>query len=874
MKISFLFTIFTLTSITLFSQTSTKSIQEYFVSDAKGNKISQGFTYLSSFNDFGVAVCAVGGIKQYGDYGSIINGKYGLIREDGTFVLNPTYSYIEDFDAKSKRYLFTNDQKWGMLDENGKIIVNPEYDYIETPYYAPKKFIAKKTGISAQIIDHTGKPIDKTYQEISSFDYGFQTVLNGQTGIISNDGKEILPNIYNSITSVTKKIFVVEDFQGNKFLVDDNNVQLTQSKYSDFKIVYDGGFAYGNPIAYIAAINGKFGLLDTKFNIKHPFTKEDMNGLFVNNTTLIQFISNGKFGLLDLAGKEVVKPIYNSISVVLDKILIVSKGGKTNEWGGIDDAKYGVIDENGKERLKLVYDDVQLYYQNILSLKLKDKWYAFDKNLTKVFDEGYALIEQASENSIIVNKGGQDKDYSFSGGVYGVYTLTGEIIIPLNYEHIISHGYGLDQVFLAKKNGKYGVINLDGKVILEPTYEELNCLNEVCMVGKYEEKSTEMKYGLLYCDVNESYLLTELKYDEIQRNIGDETFSVKLKTAWGVLSKKGKEIIPTSHYFIEGSGSYSATDLFKVNELGVVMKNEFDNSFAVQGGSFGLISNSKEVILPPNYSELEMFLDSLVIAKSTGTNQKSGIYNFRTKKWIVPMEYEYMKILDYQNSLFLVVNEAKINEWGGIESGKMGIIDLNNRIIVPLNYSEIKSENTLLICNKLDFSGFDLFDSKGTSLLTDYDLIIGLNDTLVYCKQGKQVSIINVRTNKNILSEKYINGATPDYLSPYGNYSIAVQNENNKWGFVNKIGKTFISCQYDAAKGSEDPFLIVAKLGVNNEFLYGVVDLNNEQVIPFEYENIELDYNNTFLCTKGNTVFKISRSNKILEKKPYSELKN
>jgi hypothetical protein len=874
MKNCFLFTIFTLSSVTIFGQSTTKSIQEYFVSDVKGNKISQGFTYLSSFNEFGVAVCVVGGTKQYGDFGSIINGKFGLIREDGTYVINPSYSYIEDFDVKSKRYLFSSDQKWGILDEKGKMIVEPSYDAIETSYYAPKKFIAKKTGTSAIILDHTGKVISKTCQEINSNEYGFQTLVNGQLGVLSNEGNEILPNIYSSISLITKKTFLVEDFQGNKFIVDDKNKQLTKSKYSDFKIIYENGAYYGNPIAYIAAVKGKFGLLDVKFNTIHPFSKDDMLGLFVNNTTLVQFLNNGKYGLLNLEGHEVVKPIYNSMSVVLEKILIVSKGGKTNEWGGIEGSKYGVIDEKGKERLKLIYDDVKMYYQNIFVLKLKDNWYAFDKNLNKLFSEGYAIIDQVSENSIIVNKGGQEKDYSFSGGVFGVYNLEGELVIPINYELIASSGYGLDQVFLAKKNGKYGIINQEGKVILEPTYEEINCTNEICMVGKYEERSTEMKYGLLYCDVSESNLITELKYDEIQKNLGDETYSVKIKSSWGVISKNGNEIIPTSHYFIEGSDNYSATDLYKVNELGIIERNEFDNSVTVRGGSFGLINNKNEVVLPMTYSELELYQDSLIIAKSTGTSQKVGIYNYKTKKWVIPMEYEYLKLLDYQNSLFLVANDAKINDWGGIESGKMGIIDLNNRIIVPLNYSEIKSENAMLICNNLDFSGFDLFDIKGNELLKDYDLLTSLDDTLVFCKRGKDVSIQNVRTKKSILSENYINGATTDYLSRYSNYSIAVQNANNKWGYVNKIGQTFIPCQYDAAKPSDEQFLIVAKFGEKNEFLYGVVDLNNEVIIPFEYENIEKEYGTNFLATKGNTVFKISSSNEILEKKPYSELGN
>jgi hypothetical protein len=874
MKRIFFIALFALVCVNVFSQSTAKTVQEYYVCNAAGNRISKGFSYLSSFNDYGVAVCVLGGKRQYGDYGLIINGKFGLIKEDGTYLVEPSYSYIEDFDTRSNRYIFTSKQKSGILDENGKIIVEPEYDVIESSYYASKKFIAKKTGESAKVLDHNGKLISKTYQEVYSYDYGFQTLLNGQYGLLSNDGREILPNSYSSITPVNKKIFFVEDFQGNKLLVDDKNNQLTKTKYSDFKIVYENGGYYGNAVAYLAAIKGRFGLLDLSFNTIHPFSKELMEVINVNNTNYIKFKMNGKWGMINLAGKEIVKPIYNDISVALEKVLIVSKGGKVNEWGGVEGAKYGVIDENGKERIKLIYDDVKMYYQNIVTLKLKDNWHAFDKNLNKLFSEGYAFIDQASENTIIVNKGGQESNYAIEGGVYGLYNLFGELIIPINYNQITSKGYGQDQIFLAKKNGKYGVINQEGKVILDPTYEEMNCSNEICIVGKYNERSTELKYGLLYSDGSETNLLTELKYDAIQRNHGNETWTVKVNNSWGIISNKGKEIIPSNYFFIEGSGSYTATDLYKINENGVIEKSLYDNSFTVQGGAFGLVNSSKELLLPLNYSELEMLQDSLVIAKTAGTDQKAGIFNIKTKKWIVPVEYEYLKQVDYQNSLFMVGSDVKLSDWGGIESGKMGVVDLANKLIVPMNYSEIRSDNSMLICNSLDFSGFDLYDSKGNLLLSDYDVLVSIDDTLVFYKKGKDIAIYNIRSKANILSEKFINGVLPEYISRYSSFSAAVQNSANKWGFVNKLGKTFIPCQYDNAKASDDQFLIVAKLGAKNEFLYGVVDLNNDVVIPFEYENIEKEYGNNFLCTKENTIFKISRFNQIIEKKPYSEINN
>jgi hypothetical protein len=413
----------------------------------------------------------------------------------------------------------------------------------------------------------------------------------------------------------------------------------------------------------------------------------------------------------------------------------------------------------------------------------------------------------------------------------------------------------------------------EGKTLIEPKYYSVDCENEACIVSLFREKSEEVKYGLLSRDLSQEKLLTEIKYDAIQKLSGNvNNYAVNLKKAWGVISEDGKEIIPITHYFIDESGDYNVTDHFIVNKNGTIDKSSYYNSYSVEGGSFGLINNKNQEVLALEYSKIDFLNDSLVLTVGEGIDGKSGIYNLKRKKYIIPKDYEYIRRLGYYDeSSFLVANNVKLSEYGSLESGDMGVIDLNNKIIIPLNYSEIEYDNSMYICNSLDFTGFSLFNKDGKEMLKGYELLVSLDDSLVFWKNKSEANIFNINSGTNMLKQKYLNGFAPDYISSYNNYSIAVKNTNNKWGFVNKLGQEFISCQYDDAKPSDGPYLIVAKYGENNEFLYGVVNLKNEILIPFEYQSIEAEYDKKFTCIKGKTAFKINSANEILDKKPYTE---
>jgi len=65
-----------------------------------------------------------------------------------------------------------------------------------------------------------------------------------------------------------------------------------------------------------------------------------------------------------------------------------------------------------------------------------------------------------------------------------------------------------------------------------------------------------------------------------------------------------------------------------------------------------------------------------------------------------------------------------------------------------------------------------------------------------------------------------------------------------------------------------ESYFIAGKCTSNGgAFSYGVVDLNNNVLIPFEYENIESQYGGNFNCIKGNEIFYINLNNEVISKR-------
>lgn len=186
--------------------------------------------------------------------------------------------------------------------------------------------------------------------------------------------------------------------------------------------------------------------------------------------TALKYKQNGKYGLLNIDGKEVTKPIYDDISSLPYKegMLLVTQGEKK-----------GVINLNGIEVIDVNYEtittdnyyDVNTQYQKagfIVSQKTDEGYrYGYINYQGKlVIAPIYTEIERVTEIS------GDNDIYlvALKDGQAGLLKNQ-KVVLEYEYEDISYNLY--NDAFVVQRNGKQGVTNRKGEIIVPTEYDNI-----------------------------------------------------------------------------------------------------------------------------------------------------------------------------------------------------------------------------------------------------------------------------------------------------------------------------------------------------------------------------------------------------------------
>ena len=199
-------------------------------------------------------------------------------------------------------------------------------------------------------------------------------------------------------------------------------------------------------------------------------TQTTADGVPFENTVL-KYKKNGKFGLIDLDGKEITDPIYDEISAVTYKegMLFVKQGDKV-----------GVININGVEVIKTEYDSINVdnYYDvntryertGFITCKIGENGYRYGYINYKgevVLDTEYTEIERVTAIE-------DEKDIyliAFKDGQAGLLKNK-KVILNHEYEDIMYYSY--NDVFIVQRNAKQGVADREGNIKIEPQYSNIS----------------------------------------------------------------------------------------------------------------------------------------------------------------------------------------------------------------------------------------------------------------------------------------------------------------------------------------------------------------------------------------------------------------
>lgn len=444
---------------------------------------------------------------------------------------------------------------------------------------------------------------DKEQTKITSKDY-FVVFQNNKWGVIDSNGNNVIDPSYEEM------------------------ITIPNSKNDVFLCVYDVNYETGE--YKTKALNSKNEEIFTQYEQIEAIPNQDTNNNMWYEDNVLKVKKDGKYGIINLAGKELtsfqydeitaIEGIRNTLKVTKDgKVGVIDKEGKEilttqytdvtslgkdNKIGFIvkvEDEKYGIVDYSNQTILETKYDGIEKVYGNdMYVVKQAGKQILVKKDGTEILNNGLDEIKEIlknADNGIIYTQNGK----------YGVMKTTGEVTIAPDYEELKEAKTGL---FIAKQNGKYGIIDIQKVTKIEPNYLSISYNEKADLyVAEKEDYSNDIidntftikqsgilidlddEKGYLTLKQGEEYKYYNFKFEE--KNVAEiytsnTLFKSKKDGKYGFVDKDGKVIV-----------DYQYDDATEQNRCGYAgIKKD---------GKWGAIDNKGNIVQEPTYN-LEDYL--------------------------------------------------------------------------------------------------------------------------------------------------------------------------------------------------------------------------------------------------------------------------
>lgn len=430
-------------------------------------------------------------------------------------------------------------------------------------------------------------------------------------------------------------------------------------------------------------------------------------------------------------------------------------------------------------------------------------------------------------------------------------------------------------------DNKMGVIDSTENVIIKPIYSYINNkkeLKNLFEVGNKINKKFKRGFIDLKGNIKIPIIYDNVFYEE------KELISVTKDNKYGVLDTLNNIILPTKFEYLTFDNDLIIAEIkginylfnFKGKQISDLQFSEisnFTNNKAIvtyQNKSNSIIDNQVNIILKPikGYSFERILNYDLFLIKDK-LNSKEGIINSKGE-FIIKCKYEEIKQV---KSFFIAKN-----------NNKKGFISLSDSIVKPFIYDEIY------------FSNVDDAVSFGDNNLRDNYIV----------QKDKLYGVINPNFKNDIIPLRYKNIRTL-----FNKYFI-VQNTENENGLFMENGDKVLNEEFKfynvfentifASKNNKQ-FLINLEKGKYNEIevlvdefvklkdeqefpknanqifkskgKFGVLNYENNIIIPCEYELIENIYlSKEFIVKKNNKYGIVNSENKIVVEIEYDEFES
>ena len=463
-------------------------------------------------------------------------------------------------------------------------------------------------------------------------------------------------------TKIGYKFFLILSISGFA----QSSIKLSDSVKVKYEYVYEsklGGY-------YIARVkNGKYCIIDSVGNIKVKPIFEYIGDFNVRAIAEAGKTVNGKFkrGYINLKGGTVIPFIYDDVYATADGIIV-----------GIG-KKFGVVDYASKFLIPLKYEQITNANEKFFIVRenKKEGYIGIDgKKLTPIFFKNTDRFYNGFANVILENG---SSTFINTSGKYMFPPIKNVILGSLKNNLAV-----VKNIYTQKK----GLIGINGLQLIPNEYDEVEIDKTNIIVKK------NGKMGMLSSN---NKIIIPLKYDWVFNEDGG-LHLVKNKSLYGVLNTNNETVLPIVYNYIMikdakyilVSNTDSLNGVFDLSGKSLLpVEHKFfnfcKNKFFVSKGNDSYIFNLEnlasfikaiEGIKYENGGNFYSWYDNRECQQVASEDNKFGIINI-DNKIVIPFVYDYISSPNFTNKFIVRLN------------GKYGIIDVENKVIHKIIYDKI-----------------------------------------------------------------------------------------------------------------------------------------------------------------------------------------
>lgn len=424
----------------------------------------------------------------------------------------------------------------------------------------------------------------------------FALYAQNKWGVINQEGEEVIQPSYQEMIVIpdkTKEVFICT------YNVNEENWTY-QTK----------------------AVNSNNEEILTGYDQIEALDNMDKNGNVWYEENVLRVKKNGKYGLIDLLGKEILPVEYDEITVLdgTENSILIKKADKiglVNDTGSIiiecnykeikklgdtykdgyitidEQGKYGVISATKKQILDNKYDEIsQVALKEYYQVKEDGKVKLINSKGETVIENGFDQIKSVTTNGIIFEK----------NNLFGEMNTSGEIVLEAGYQDLKEANNG---IYIAKQNDKYGIIDNVGNIQIPFEYQIIT-YNEKAKLfladdSEYKTSIIDNQYNIkatgILSEINtdEEYIRMRVDDDYKYYNLkGEEISNIEaLKNNTIFLSKKDGK-----YGFVDKKGNAITEYIYD----DATEQNQYGYAAVKKDGLWGSIDKEGKESIEPKYN--------------------------------------------------------------------------------------------------------------------------------------------------------------------------------------------------------------------------------------------------------------------------------